>query len=285
VLREHIEQNNHSIYGSQAINGEPVSRTYCMPSGSLVEIIPSLRAGNSITSRRLIILSLPVFSELNVEIFNENRLFIDRLSWLRNTMSILFEIMNEIVLIIRLHPNASSYGEEAWIKKHLDEFTKGWNDSIHITANNLELGRLVNHYSAFLGKTDFIIYQGSLSIELPQFGIRPICGVSPLGPKEMTLSSGCIDEYKRMILSPDSFTKTISREISQSASRAVSFDNSLARGSEAEPYMQELDKIYHFGKVSRSSCEAPKVFRDFTNQIDWHSIHTGNFTSYMLRLR
>ena len=43
---------------------------------------------NNNTDKKLYVLCLPVFAEYNVEIFNGKRAFIDRLSWLENTIKI-----------------------------------------------------------------------------------------------------------------------------------------------------------------------------------------------------
>jgi hypothetical protein len=283
VLREHIELQNHTAYTSHLSSYQPSSRTYCMPSGSLVEMIPLLRSCQGKTSDRVIILSLPVFSELNVEIFNENRLFIDRLSWLTNTLGVLSTISHEICLIIRLHPNAVSYGEDKWIKRHLARLLDDWQGSFYITDSNAKLAQIINENPVSLEDIDFLIYQGSLSIELPQHRIRPICGVSPLGTKQMTLSTQCFDEYTRILTFPHSFQRTVPNDVADSAKCAVTFDNLLARASEAEPHMQEFDQIYHFGKVTRPASDVPVLLTRFNNQVTWHAINAASFTSYMLR--
>ena len=76
--------NIEQYYKVNSTKEEPPSaRKYCLTSGSMSDINDEL---NNNTDKKLYVLRLPVFAEYNVEIFNGKRAFIDRLSWLENTI-------------------------------------------------------------------------------------------------------------------------------------------------------------------------------------------------------
>jgi len=283
MLRSQLSSGNIMRYectGSPSLS-KPSSRQYCMLSGSLSDLFNDASLfGNS--SKRLYVLCLPVFSELNVEIFNGDRPFIDRLSWLKATIIALSRLTDNSFLIIRIHPNSNSYREVYWLKKTLIQLLRDFPISnTFISSSNFEFTHIVQTYDFNISRAIYILYQGSLSVELPQYGIKPICGITPLATEHMCITPQSVDQYQSILANCENINLCASQTAMQEAASLVAFDNYLCRGSSSDPYMTELDGIYHFSNIKTPPDLIPQSM-ELLDSLSLIKYATQNFTTYAL---
>ena len=151
----------------------------------------------------------------------------------------------------------------------------------YVTSTNYEFSHLVTINKLNLRNAIYLLYQGSLSVELPQYGIKTICGVEPLATESMCIKPESVDQYKAILKESYNADFKLDKNQIQIAKSIVDYDNHLCRGSTSDMLMTELDNIYHFGNVRQTADQISKIFSKFSHY-NLVKYDTEDFTTYTL---
>jgi len=234
-------------------------------------------------SLRPYIVVIPIFREIQIELNAQDNIFRLRKDWLEYTLKVLPD-SRYIPIIIRIHPNSKDYGEEkrtiSWIKY----ISSSRSNPFYITNGNTEFTGCLNSLRINPQECKWIMFQGSLSLELVSQGIKPICSVEPVSIKSVHYRPSVLSQYNYMLTTSFNPERASESDISL-AKFMLSIDNSLTRGSKADRLFEEIDETYHFGKIKNQNSEAfISLLEKILKEVEAVPINTTSFVTYLLHI-
>jgi len=230
-----------------------------------------------------LIIVVPVLSEIQFEIMDTLRNFNSRLDYLSYTLSSIQSNSYQHI-IVRMHPACNDYGEADLVYQYIKEFTQHLSGNLHICRSHDDFKLAVAANDVSLSSSKWVLFQGSMSLELPSKGIKPICAVTPVSPSSSYIYPRSLQQYTALINDP-SYISTLSPDMINLCSDLVSFDNSVSRGSEADFIFKQFDDTYHFGNIRNPDISLFSYLLDqLPSKMSHDAIPAGAFTIYRFSL-
>ena len=196
------------------------------------------------------VIMLHVFKDSPFNVIDQSRIFSDYIHWIKSTIKIIKE-SNEKWLL-RIHPNASSWGENQ--NQIIDKLLDRDCNNIIIEKNkisNLELFKKVNRV---------VTYSGTSHLEAGIFGIKPIVISEVISSKFLenaVFKPKTFQEYKKLLLTSSSSeifktteqNKYSMKELLYIQENILTIKNSINaisiyRGSDTETLNKNFNSIY-----------------------------------------
>ncbi len=270
MLFSNITKNNES--------GSPDSRIASTPySKSAIQVLSDRQTSGV---KRGIFVILPIFSEIQIEIHNCMNIFKSRREWFYYTLESLPDSA-DIPCVIRVHPNSSDYNELGMTLKWISFVRSCRRNPLYVCTTQDDFRNAIEQLSLSVVDSKWLLFQGSLSLELPTLGIKPMSAVCPVSPLQTHLQPLSLAEYNYRIKNFEK-DQPLDSESAAWCKQLLNLDNLLTKGTSASSVFMAADDTYHFGNRRVMEVSQFRKLLDISNQIlDYKLIPTKSFDVYL----
>jgi len=207
-------------------------------------------------------------------------IFKSRREWFYYTLESLPDSA-DIPCVIRVHPNSSDYNELGMTLKWINFVRSCRRNPLYVCTTQDDFRNAIEQLSLSVVDSKWLLFQGSLSLELPTLGIKPMSAVCPVSPLQTHLQPLSLAEYNYRIKNFEK-DQPLDSESAAWCKQLLNLDNLLTKGTSASSVFMAADDTYHFGNRRVMEVSQFRKLLDISNEIlDYKLIPTKSFDVYL----